>query len=275
MKKITSRKLRNYSSMSAAILATAIASGQVVYTDVEDITVTPGDDTDGRYNINLNDDGTVDFSITIGEATGGLSFVTRPRDGDDVANGGAFIGVPAGNYQYPQLLFAGDDIETSSPMTDAGVRGDLNFYGCAYSNSEFCGSEDNAYLGLVFDFQENSHYGWVEMDFATDAASGSFTIKGFAFDATPEATITAGDTGLGNNDNSLNGFAQFVADGQLNLKASTAMSSVAIFDITGKQVISQKVTSTNAQVNLAGLNTGVYIATVTIEGSKKTFKFVK
>ena len=53
------------------------------------------------------------------------------------------------------------------------------------------------------------------------------------------------------------------------------MSSVAIFDITGKQVISQKLTSTNAQVNLAGLNTGVYIATVTIEGSKKTFKFVK
>ena len=53
------------------------------------------------------------------------------------------------------------------------------------------------------------------------------------------------------------------------------MSSVAIFDITGKQVISQKVTSTNAQVNLAGLNTGVYIAKVSIGSTQESFKFVK
>ena len=53
------------------------------------------------------------------------------------------------------------------------------------------------------------------------------------------------------------------------------MSSVAIFDITGKQVISQKVTSTNAQVNLAGLNTGVYIAKVSIGSTQEAFKFVK
>ena len=93
---------------------------------------------------------------------------------------------------------------------------------------------------------------------------------------TPDAAIEAGDEGtLGNNDNNLNGFAQFVADGQLNLKANTAMSSVAIFDITGKQVISQNLTSTNAQVNLAGLNTGVYIAKVSIGSTQESFKFVK
>jgi hypothetical protein len=192
----------------------------------------------------------------------------------DIANGGAFVGVAAGNYQYPQLLFPGDEIDTSSTRTDAGVRGDLNFYGCAYSNSEFCGVEEDVYLGLVFDFQGNSHFGWVHMDFITDAASGTYTVKGFAFDATPEATVIAGET-LGTDDPVFNGFAQFVSDNQLNLKANTVMSSAAIYDITGKQVITQNLSTTNAQVNLAGLNTGVYIARVTIDGAEKTFKFIK
>ena len=53
------------------------------------------------------------------------------------------------------------------------------------------------------------------------------------------------------------------------------MSSIAVFDISGKQVISQNLASTNAQINLAGLNTGVYIAKVSIEGSEESFKFIK
>ena len=241
---------------------------------IEDTTAAPGDANDGRFNIDLNDDGTADFSITIAEAAGGLSFVTRPRDQDNIANGGAFVGIPAGNYQYPQLLFAGDEIDTASPRTDAGVRGDLNFYGCAYSNSEFCGFEEDVYLGLVFDFQGNSHFGWVHMDFDTNDTTGTFTVKGFAFDATPEATVVVGEV-LGTDDNNFSGFSHFVSDSQLNMKATTAMNNVVVYDISGKQVISQDLATTNAQINLAGLNTGVYIATVTIEGAEKTFKFVK
>ena len=111
----------------------------------------------------------------------------------------------------------------------------------------------------------------------TDVGSSDLiTVKGYAFEATPDTAIEAGDEGtLGNNDNNLNGFAHFVAEGQLNLNSNIAMSSITVFDISGKQVISQNLTSTNAQVNLAGLNTGVYIAKVSIEGSEESFKFVK
>jgi len=50
------------------------------------------------------------------------------------------------------------------------------------------------------------------------------------------------------------------------------MSSVTVFDVSGKQVIAQNLTSTNAQVNLSGLNTGVYIAKVSIGSSEESLK---
>jgi len=266
--------MRNYSAMSAAILASAVASGQVVLTDIDDLTFSPGDADGGQYNMDLNDDGTIDFTITIAEAAGGLSFVTRPSDADLNLNGGAFVGMPAGNYQYPQQLAEGDVIDTSSPRTDAGVRGDLNFYGCAYDNSEFCDTGNDAYLGLVFDFNGNSHFGWALMDYATDAATGTFTIKAFAFDATPEAPITASLT-LGVENEVFNSFEHFMSNEVLTLKAASAMENVVIYNINGQVVLNKSLSSTTETVDLSAQATGVYIAKVTIDGAEKSFKITK
>ncbi len=277
MKKNTSKKMRNYSAMSAAILASAVASGQVVFTEVADELFAPGDANGGQANLDLNDDGTVDFTITIAESAGGLSFVARPSDEAIALNGGAFVGMPAGNYQYPQLLSDGDDINTGSAFTDAGVRGDLNFYGCAYDNSAFCGTLADVYLGLVFDFEGNSHYGWAHMDIDTEATTGTFTLKGFAFDATPEADVVVGDQGeLNTADQNLIGFTHFVdANSFLTISNRVEMNNITIFDISGKQVISQNINQSDARINLSSLNNGVYIGKVTIEGAEKSFKFVR
>ena len=263
MKKNTSTKLAKrlaqYGALSAAVLGVADASGQVTYTDVNpDIVLDLGDTFD------------VDFTGAVPE---GNVQISNPAD---LAGGTAALAFPSsGGYEYPLVLVDGDVIDDASGYTTVGVRGDLNYYGCAYSNSQWCDFVEDGILGVSFVFNGNTHYGWVRMD--TDVgADDVITVKGFAFEATPDTAIVAGDEGtLGNNDNNLNGFAHFVADGQLNLKANTTMSSVAVFDITGKQVITQNLTSTNAQVNLAGLNTGVYIAKVSIEGSEESFKFVK
>tara|TARA_B100000497_G_scaffold121080_1_gene150338 strand:- start:54 stop:872 length:819 start_codon:yes stop_codon:yes gene_type:complete len=272
MKKNTSKKLAKrlaqYGALSAAVLGVADATGQVTYTDVNpDIILDLGDTFDidftgaaGQANVQIsNPDG----------LAGGTAALAFP------SSGGALVGFTAGGYEYPLVLVDGDVIDDASGYTTPGVRGDLNYYGCAYSNSQWCDFVEDGILGVSFQFDGNTHYGWVRMD--TDVgADDVITVKGYAFEATPDTAIVAGDEGtLGNNDNNLNGFAHFVTDGQLNLKANTAMSNVAVFDITGKQVISQNLTSTNAQVNLAGLNTGVYIAKVSIEGSEESFKFVK
>ena len=80
---------------------------------------------------------------------------------------------------------------------------------------------------------------------------------------------------LGVDENALVGFKQFVSNNVLNLSAKTSMDNVSLYNMLGQQVLSQKLSSNTANVNLSGLQSGVYIATVSFEGATKSFKIVK
>jgi hypothetical protein len=85
------------------------------------------------------------------------------------------------------------------------------------------------------------------------------------------------DGTLGVIDNAIAGFNYYYtpATQNLTLTANNAFTEIAMFNILGQQVISQKLYSTNETVNLASLKTGVYIANVTANGQTATFKIVK
>lgn len=76
-------------------------------------------------------------------------------------------------------------------------------------------------------------------------------------------------------DNVLEGFKYFVSNNELNLSSNNSMENVSLYNILGQQVVSQKLSSNNETVNLSGLQSGVYIATVSIDGAVKSFKIVK
>ena len=80
---------------------------------------------------------------------------------------------------------------------------------------------------------------------------------------------------LGVENNALEGFNYFVANNQLNLSANTSMDQIVLFNMLGQQVVSQKLSSNNETVDLSGLQSGIYIATVSIDGASKSFKIVK
>lgn len=80
---------------------------------------------------------------------------------------------------------------------------------------------------------------------------------------------------LGVTDAVFQGFKHFVSNNQLNLSANTSMEKVALYNMLGQQVVSQKLSNNNEIVNLAGLQSGVFIATVSIDGASKSFKIVK
>lgn len=283
MKKNTSKKMMNYGAMSAAILATAAASGQVLYTDIDDVTI---DETGGTVEIDLNQDAVIDFVINMGLPAGGVSFTTRAGDGTAAPTdppttnvNGAFVGVAAGGFQYPALLALDDVVDNTGDTTDPGARGDLNFYGCAYDNSQFCGNVTDGYIGLIFDFNGNTHFGWVQLDSNIAAgpgtAAGTATVKGYALELTPNTAILAGDTALSIEDVAFENFNYSVANQALTMSSKTAMQNVTIFSITGQQVINKNLSSTNESIELSNLNNGIYIATVTVDGKAKSFKFVK
>ncbi|RDK84238.1 T9SS type A sorting domain-containing protein [Marinirhabdus gelatinilytica] len=268
MKKTTSqnlsKKLAKYGALSLAIAGVSNAAGQVVYTDIDpDETI---DDT--NFEVDMNADGTVDFTIH-NEGAGGLA-VRIYNDQSNSVLGQNF----GGNYNYPTVLNEGDSIGPGNSFTMHPNYQTLNWNSCAYTNSQWCGGQVDKYVGLRFNVGGNQHYGWIQLDVPADAST--FTIKGFAFDATPDTEIAAGDQGtLGVDDNLFANFNYFVNNGQLNLVAATAMENISIYSITGQQVANKALSGTNELVDIATLTSGVYLANVTIEGTKKTIKFVK
>ena len=80
---------------------------------------------------------------------------------------------------------------------------------------------------------------------------------------------------LGITDTTFDGFAHAVNNNQLVLKAANQLQEVALYDVLGQQVVSQKLNATQEQVDIAALTQGVYIVRVMVEGKAKSFKIVK
>jgi hypothetical protein len=272
MKKNTSKKVLNYAAISAAILGTADAAGQIVYTDIADVTIDTGGDFLG---IDFDDDGIVDINVGLLNFTGGPGAVANGSDGTSF-NGNGIVGVPASGFYYPSNLADGVTVDGGSPILTS-VRGDMYVYAC-YPNSQWCGEVVDGFLGAKFDVGGNSHYGWVRLDVLSNGAGGVGTMifKDFAYESTPDTGIDTGDTGpLGIGDQAFNDFNYFIADNKLNLSAAIAMEQVTVHNVLGQQVIDRALDGTNASIDIAALKSGIYLATVSIEGARKTIKFVR
>ncbi|MBK5213480.1 MAG: T9SS type A sorting domain-containing protein [Flavobacteriaceae bacterium] len=264
MKKITknnlSKRLAQYGALSLAIAGVADASGQIIYTDVNPDFV--GGLTDS-FAVDF-DGGSVNDVTIIQSNNGNYELVkAMPYSTNGVlaaSNGGYFY---ASNIAYGTPIDAGAGAFRSFGSFCAGV---------GYAGSQFCGAGPG-YIGVQFDLSGSTHYGWVRVDIAD---SSNFIVMDFAYESTPDMAINAGDKGpLGVGEQMFEGFKYYVTNNQLNLSANTAMEKVVLHNMLGQQIVSQKLNSSSETINLSGLQAGVYIATVSIEGASKTFRIVK
>jgi len=259
-----SAKLAQYGAMSLAIAGISDATGQVVYTDID-----PDETVDNTlFEVDFNDDGIVDFEIT-NEGAGGAA-VRMYNDNSNSVMGVNF----GGNYNYPSVLSSGSLIGSVANFTAHPVYQTLNWDGCAYTNSQWCDGQVDKFVGVRFNVGSDQHYGWIQLDVPADAST--FTIKGFAFEATPDADILAGDQGtLGLGDANFKDF-NYALDSanNLSLTANTAMERLSLVNVLGQQVMDRALSSNSEVIDLNGLSSGLYIARVSIEGAAKTFKIV-
>ncbi|MBT8263491.1 MAG: T9SS type A sorting domain-containing protein [Bacteroidia bacterium] len=246
--------------MSLAIAGVADATGQIVYTDVDpDFVGGLGD----SFAIDFDGDSVDDVTI-LQSNNGNYELVQANTVGPNgvVAN--------SNGYLYASNLNYGDPIDAALTFYSGGAS---FCAGVGYAGSAFCG-EGEGYLGVRFDAGGGTtHYAWVRVDIAD---SSNFIVLDYAFESTPDTTIDAGDTGpLGIEDQAFNGFNYYIADNKLNLSATTAMEQVTIHNIIGQQVIDRQLTSTSEVIDIAAMKSGIYLATVSIEGVRKTIKFVR
>lgn len=257
-------KIKNYSALAGAFLLGGMsAQGAIVYTDV-DPDETYNEHTD-FYNLDLNNDGTVDFVIYIVDIAYSGVFSTSGGDSfsglfQDVfllpasGNSAAASTVAAGAYIYPYALNSGDAIDgtlsfrsesiqsmaTYLAVVDFPVPGS-NYVFFSYGNWQ--GGVYNKFLGLRFQDAGNTYYGWARLDCGPD--HHSFTIKDYAYNSTPDAMIVAGEIPPPPIEISFTTDAVTVdeADGTVDITISITESADVHFNLDMNEALS---TATNA-----------------------------
>jgi hypothetical protein len=268
MKKPLQNKLKSYSALASAVAATGAVNAQIVYTDVSpDVTVNT---TLSGVNIDLDNGGFVDFIVA--EQTGVASsmyaynevLTVVPQNGvNAVAQNGTIGGV----YPLNSVLNLNDPIDAALTWATDTVQFAARVYpaSTSYNFGNWVGATDK-YFGFRFNLGGNTHYGWARFDVSTDGAS--FTLKDYAYDATPNTMIPAGAMPVSTdiNEQLANTTNIYGFDKSINVKlaAGTSIDGViTVTDILGQEVHKVNVADETTTIAMDDAKSGMYIVNIT------------
>lgn len=158
---------------------------QIIYTDIPDAT------PNATYPLDLNNDTMVDFLIHFGGSSGSAIGVQCSP-----LNNNAYAGEFIGGIYLPWALSSATPIcEALTTWYDASHLGTMGLG----ANTGYWPGATNKYLALKLLVGTDTYYGWARFDVLD--MSGSFTIKDYAYESTPNGCIQAGQTVLGINEN--------------------------------------------------------------------------
>jgi hypothetical protein len=167
------------------------AEGKVVYTNTW-ITISP---TTGVPNIDLNNDGIVDFLISVEPActtdSGHLCKVMKVLP---LNHGNAVWG--AGTYA--SALKSGVTLGSHGQFKAGHEFMEESFFGETSWGSTFSGSKGqwgqttNRFLGVKFEISGEVHYGWVRLDISPTFVGMYGAISGYAYESEPNKPIKTG-----------------------------------------------------------------------------------
>ena len=80
---------------------------------------------------------------------------------------------------------------------------------------------------------------------------------------------------LGIEDNLFNNFNHYITNNNLVMSASSSLENIELYNLLGQEVFSKSLSNTNETINISSLDTGIYIAKVSIQEKSKSFKIVK
>ncbi|HVI06726.1 MAG TPA: hypothetical protein VND65_00385 [Candidatus Binatia bacterium] len=186
---ILDRKLAAYMAAAGAagtaLLAAPRAQAKVVYTPAN-VTL------DGSYAIDLNHDGTDDFTVEycgICFPHSTVLFLALDVPGNATIPYGKRVGEAA-------ALRAGQAIGSHQPFNSFTSYGGVEmavFF--AYSHSSFGGpwaGAENKFLGLKFTINGEVHYGWARLSVGDFGHNGATVITGYAYETEANKQMFAG-----------------------------------------------------------------------------------
>lgn len=190
------RRLNRYATAASAagvgLLALVQPSdAQVVYTPTN-VTIAPN----STYNLDLNNDGKVDFVIAQHSYPGysATLYVGPNANGVLARSGAASCGCDSA-FAFPAGAFIGPSKHFVSVSADLAkvekIAGSVRSFG-PWKN------ENNRYLALEFKISGETHYGWARLSVQTSYEQGVVgTITGYAYETIANKPIRAGRTSGG------------------------------------------------------------------------------
>lgn len=276
------QKLKSYSAVAGAVAASAAATDanaqNIVYTDVSpDATVNA---TTPSYDLDLNNDGTVDFVFGFYAGVYNYGTMQFPYNltfvyTDSVTTNMVDTSAAAGN-DWALVHNMNDPIGPTANEWNAqgGWLLGYAFTTIPYSGGNWLGQTDK-YLAVQFEIGTNTHFGWVRLDHSADA--DSITIKDYAYEATPNTQILAGDMTVGVPSITNNSAKVFSFNKVINVNLGEVKDAViSVHDMTGREVSSVKLAGGSTQIDLTSAAEGIYTVSInTVEGRAVTKVAIK
>lgn len=274
-KKNLEKKLKSYATIAASVIA-ADASSQVIYTDIRDTTLVNSGDF---FDIDFNNDGTTDVTISLNKSSSSYSgSAFRYASIRAVGQSSAEINTQLNSYSF---------YEAAAFNSNSGISGSVNsFYSygyvgwvSSYTTSSGSGSfrsgqfpgAGQKFMGAKFNIGNNVHYGWVRLDVPT--ANDQFTVFDFAYDTTAGAPILAGDTGIATGINELDPqqLELYAADAVLHFPNSLEKNAdYRVYNLKGQLQERGRIAAGKSEQRLRQSYKGIYI--VELSNAEGTFR---
>jgi hypothetical protein len=274
----TNDRVKKYSAMAGAFLATGAVNAQIQYTDVNPDQVV--DQNNSPFALDLDGDMVDDMNFMVGFASGtyynGLINYTGYYA---VASGASNRIVLDTSNSYAAMLSSGSFIGSSAMLSSGSqmLGAVVNYTGLATGSIQagnFLGMTDG-YMGVEFDISGATHYGWVRLD--VDANATSITIKDHAYNMVADTGLDAGEDGLGLTDvdmiNKVH-FKPMLNKVIINVTPDLLGSEISVVDLSGKAVSKTTASGVNTTISYDDIDSGIYMIVVTSDKasiSKKVY----
>jgi len=274
MKEDLKKEILKYSSAAAAVLAGTGVNAQYQYTNIPDTTINTNN---GFYNLDLDQDGLMDFTLTQYVDTGVTGTTNAVLIQPYTGTVHRIAGKQVNQYNYPYNMQAAEILDGTTNFNGAGgqfTTGYLTFVvdGQSYPNSNWVGPVSDGYLGLQLWKSGLPYFGWARL--AIGDSSESFTVKDFSVNLTVDSAIVVGAELIGEVENTLGRVTFIQNDGRILFTKPSSIEelNIRLLDINGKMLQEVAFRDEKMEMFLGEIPSAVYIIEMHAKAMVRTEK---